>query len=69
MYMEGERYAKSRNVPITVLTDANDVVGTALNVDGSPTMYLIRRDGLILYEGSDSHDGPFWQAFYEMERA
>lgn len=63
----GERAAIGRGVPLTVLTDAEDVVGDALGITKSPTMCLLSRDGRVLYEGSDDDDGPFWEAFAALE--
>lgn len=63
----GEAYAVQRGVPLTVLTDAEDVVSDALRQRKCPQMYLLDRQGRILYEGSDQDDGPFWQALSEID--
>lgn len=67
LWCEGEAYARSRGVPIRVVTDAQDMVGGALGLTKSPVMFILARDGSILSEGSGSSDEPYWEAFAEVD--
>lgn len=66
-WLSGERLARARGVPITVLLDSDDRVAFAQELRGSPTMYLVARDGAIIGETSDATDEPFWSALERLD--
>ena len=68
-WMSGEAYAKSRGVPVVVLTDGEDTVANALSIAHSPTNYLLGRNKRVLFEGWLDDDGPIWEALAMLEAA
>lgn len=68
-WIGGETYAKSRGVPLLVLTDGEDTVANALSISHSPSNYLLGRDGRVLVEGWLEDDGPIWEALAMLEAA
>ena len=65
--MQGETYALRRGVPLVVLTDGEDAVGTALGTMHSPFNYLLAQDGRILGEGQIEDDGLVWESLASLE--
>ena len=47
----GEEYLKSKGAPVTVLYDEGSHISDKLGASSVPTIYLLARDGVVLYEG------------------
>jgi len=67
LWKPGETTARSCGVPITVLHDSGNAVQDSLSITTSPVIYLLTREGTVLYQGSNADDGPFWQAFERLD--
>lgn len=67
LWKPGETYARSRRVPITVMHDSSHAVYHSLAISTSPVMYLLTREGTVLYQGNSANDGPFWEAFERLD--
>ncbi len=66
-FRSGELYAKKRKVPLTVLFDEHEWVSDKLGLQVSPVLFLLDKEGTILFQGCDASDAPYWEALGRLD--